>query len=85
MDRLDKFRSFEKHPFLGKDFAKLKANEKKFCEQFIVDNSNLDNNAFAKKVNRLGLQGELDAIKNKTIVWGLLSQSIDVVILRRRS
>jgi hypothetical protein len=80
-----KFKKLDEHPMLGKDYKKLAPLELAFCQSFISDTSNMTDDEFAHKVNRLGLAGELENFKNKSLIWALLSQSIETVKRNRRS
>lgn len=83
MNRLQRFHSLESHPFLGKEFKRMTVSEKTFCINFIDQNENLNDDQFIEKANRVGLGGELAAFKNKTIIWGLLIQSIEPKVRKK--
>jgi len=82
--RLIKFKSLANHSMLGRDFKKLTPYELDFCRNFITDREEFTDDQFAHDVNRIGLNGELVDFKNKTLIWSLLSQSVEVKIKRRR-
>lgn len=82
LQRMEKFKSLAKHPFLKKDYAKLKPEEHAFCVAFLAISDGLTDEEFAKSVNRLGLNGELKEFKNPSLIWAMLSQSIEVQIRR---
>lgn len=74
MKRIEKFNSIKNHQVIGKIYKKLSKDDILFCENFLKENGNLSNDAFAFKVNRLGLNGEKS--KNINNIWALLIQSI---------
>lgn len=74
MKRIEKFNSLKNHQVIGKIYKKLNKDDILFCENFLKENENLNNDDFAFKVNRLGLNGEKS--KNINNIWALLIQSI---------
>lgn len=83
-NRLAKFQALSDHPLLGRDFKRLRDDELAFCKEFLVASSDLSDDQFCHDVNRLGLKGELATFKNKSLIWAMLSQSIEIKTRRRR-
>lgn len=69
--RLNKFQSFETHPWLKKTYKKLTIVGKVVCENFIKENEHLDKNEFESEVNRMFL--ETNRPKDFGIILELLS------------
>lgn len=74
--RIENFKKLYKHPYLKKMVSKLNEKEIQFCTDFLLENQNLTRDEFAFKVNRIGLNHELDSFKNKTLIWDCLINSI---------
>jgi hypothetical protein len=68
---------------IGKDFKRMRPNEISFCMNFIDENSHLNDELFAIKVNRLGLGGELASFKNKTLIWSMLINCIEPKVRKK--
>lgn len=73
-ERLKRFQGFESHQMHGRMMKRLSAEERRLCEEFILENEALDSNAFAVKVNRWYLDAP---VKPKRVVdmWALVLQS----------
>lgn len=83
MNRAERFQSLKNHPMLKNDFKKLKSDEIAFCLNFLTANQSMTDDQFSEKANRLGLHGELARFKNKTIIWGLLIQSVEPKVRKK--
>lgn len=71
MGRIEKFRSYAAHPWLGKTFAKLKVEDIVAAEAFMAAHAASSRDAFELAVNRMYLDKHKP--KNWTIVTELLS------------
>lgn len=83
MDRLQRFNQLKEHPWIGREYARLKPEELDFCRAFINLQQDLSDDEFAFFVNRLGLAGELRGFKNPSLIWALLSQSIEPKVRKK--
>ena len=55
MDRIQRFKNLESHPWFNKLYKKLKKDELELCLSLLVDTKELDKNTFAHKTVRLWL------------------------------
>lgn len=76
MTRLERFHQLKNHPYLCKDYSRLSAKDLLFCLDFLEETKDLNDDEYVFKVNRINYKG--------TLVWALLSQSIEVKIRRNR-
>lgn len=53
MTRLELFKSYSKHPWLSRVYARLKLNEITLIEDFINENNLLNKHDFEIKINRM--------------------------------
>lgn len=84
MARTQRFLNFKNHPWLGRQMKKLRKEEFEFCVDYLEKTSEKTDDQFAHDVNRLGLNGELKEFKNQSLIWSMLSQSIETKIMKRR-
>lgn len=77
MNRLDNFQALQKHPIFIKDFKRLSKAEYNFCVEYLKATIELNDNDYAHKTNRIGIDTKLE-FKNKTTIWAILSQCITV-------
>lgn len=74
MTRLEAFRSYSTHPFLHKEFKRLKAADVAACEQFISENDHLDVVEFERRASRWFMDVAAKP-KHWTVMWGLVIQA----------
>jgi hypothetical protein len=67
MTRLERFNSYESHPWLKKVYKKLKASDREICSQFIKKHDALNKNDFEILINRMFLNDQ-----NKSQNWKLI-------------
>ena len=75
--RTDRFLALKTHPWLSKDFARMRAKHLTECMNFLAENAALDDDAFLLALNRWKLDQPEARDKIHPIQWGLLSQSIE--------
>ena len=77
MKRIDRFNELQNHPMLKKEFKRLTKTEFNFCVEYLRATENLDDNSYAEKTNRIGIETKLE-FKNKVTIWSILSQCIEI-------
>lgn len=72
MSRLEKFKKLKTHPYLGKDFKKLKESEYNECIGFLESTEGYPRDVYVIALNRW----KLDEVrsKNHTVMWSLLTE-----------
>lgn len=67
--RLKTLHELEAHPWYGRLYKRLKEDELQWCERYIIDNEDLDTDAFVQKVQR---REAIKTYKNDPIMNELL-------------
>lgn len=67
--RLATFHDLENHAWYGRIYKRLKQYELQWCEHYIIDNEELDTDAFVQKVQR---RAAIKGSKNDAVINELL-------------
>lgn len=70
--RLDKFKSFETHDWLGRLYKKLRKEEVEIAVNFLIQNADSSKDVFFFKINRMFLDNS-NKPKNFLLIMELLS------------